>query len=71
MRILCAEKMRVNWLQLGEKNTKFFQTMMNVRQKRNEILKIKDNMGFWWLKGEGMEQVFMQDFKLRFTGHPG
>lgn len=67
--ILWAQKARVNWLELGDKNTKFFQTMTNIKRKRNEVLKIEDTACFWWLKREGMEQIFVQDFKLRFTGH--
>lgn len=38
-----------------------------IRKKRNEINKIRDDNGFWWSKGEGMEQVFVNEFKMRFT----
>lgn len=33
----------------------------------NEISKINDHQGNWWWKGEGMENTFVEDFKLRFT----
>lgn len=32
-----AKKAQTNWLQIGDKNTKFFQTFVNIRRKRNEI----------------------------------
>ena len=36
--LLWAQTARPNWLQLGDKNTKFFQTVTNIRRKRKEIL---------------------------------
>lgn len=33
--ILWAQNPRVNWLQLGDKSTKFFQMMTNIRRKKN------------------------------------
>lgn len=61
-----AQKARDNWLQLGDRNTKYFQTFANIRRKRNEISKVKDSNGPWWVKGEGLKEVFVQNFKLRF-----
>ncbi|XP_048430549.1 uncharacterized protein LOC125472766 [Pyrus x bretschneideri] len=37
------------------------------KKQRNEIRKIKDSYGFWWNEGEGLEQAFVQDFKLQFS----
>ena len=64
-----AQKARTSWLQLGDKNTRYFQTVANVRRKRNEISKIKDNQGNWWWRGEGKERVFIEDFKSRFSAY--
>lgn len=64
--IMWAQKARAKWLQLGVRNTKYFQTFANIRRKRNEISKGKDNNGHWWVKGEGLKEVFVQSFKLRF-----
>lgn len=62
-----AHKARVNWLQLGDKNTMYFQTMTNVRKKRNEVTKIKDHLGNWWLKGEGLEQLLCRISNFDFV----
>lgn len=50
-----AQKAKVNWLQLGNENTRFFHTMTTIRKKRNEIVRVNDN----WKIGEGLEQVFV------------
>lgn len=59
--------MRADWHKLGDKNTNYFQLNAMVRRKQNEINKVRDTNGIWWSKGEGLEQVFVQDFKLQFT----
>ncbi|KAM1365807.1 hypothetical protein ACFX1X_044484 [Malus domestica] len=40
-----AQKAKVNWRQLGDKNTRFFHTMTTIRKKRNEIVRVKNNLG--------------------------
>lgn len=45
--IMWAQKARTNWLQIGDKNTKFFQIFVNIRRKRNEISRGKDANGKW------------------------
>lgn len=64
--IFWAQKARTNWLQLDDK-TKYFQTVANIRRKMNEINKIKNNQGIWWWKGDGLEKVFVHDFKNKFS----
>lgn len=34
--IYWAQKARVNWLHLGDKNTKYFQSVTNIKKTRNE-----------------------------------
>lgn len=65
--IMWAQKAKVKWLQLGDQNTKYFQKVATIRKKRNALEKIKDSNGYWWFKGEGLEQVFVQEFRLRFS----
>lgn len=64
--IMWAQKARANWLQLGDRNTKYLRTFANIRRKRNEISKVKDSNGLWWVKGKGLKEVSVQDFKLCF-----
>lgn len=42
--IMWAQRAKVNWLQLGDKNTHFFQIMASIRKKRNEISRLKIRM---------------------------
>lgn len=53
--IMWAQRAKTNWLQLGDKNTKFFQTVATIRKKMNEITKVKDENGFSWSIGQGFE----------------
>ena len=62
-----AKKVKANWVKHEDKNTRFFQLSAMIRSKHNEINKIRDGNGFWWFRGEGLEQVFVQEFKLQFT----
>lgn len=62
-----AQKAKVNWLKFRDQNTRYFQTKATVRKKGNEIFKIKKDHGLRWFTGGGLEQVFVQDFKRRFS----
>ncbi|XP_062026488.1 uncharacterized protein LOC133742823 [Rosa rugosa] len=64
--VFWAQRAKANWLCLGDKNTKFFQTQATLRKKRNYINKIKNNMGIWFDKHEDISHVFIQDFQMRF-----
>lgn len=46
--IYWAQKAKVNWLHLGDKNKKYFQSVTNIKKKRNEIFKRKGHQGNWW-----------------------
>lgn len=39
------QRSRLNWIKYGDKNTSFFHATVNQRRQRNQILKVKDNMG--------------------------
>lgn len=65
--IMWAQKAMVKWLQLGDKNTNYFQIVATICKMRNEIRKIKDGNSFLWNYGGGLEQIFVQEFKLRFS----
>ena len=60
------QKARVNWLNLGDNNTKFFhQTTRQMRQK-NKILRIKGDDNNWIEKEEGIIGKFEDFFKQLF-----
>lgn len=61
------QRARTNWLSLGDKNTSF-QTQALIRRKRKQILKIKDDNGFWFDNDEqNISYVFVSSFKKRFS----
>ncbi|TQE00654.1 hypothetical protein C1H46_013703 [Malus baccata] len=64
--IMWAQNAKVKWLLLGDKNTTYFQMAASLCGKRNEIKSVKDSNGFWWNYGEGLEQIFVREFKLGF-----
>ncbi|KAI5342020.1 hypothetical protein L3X38_009895 [Prunus dulcis] len=64
--VFYAQNTRANWLQLGDKNTKYFHSQALIRRKRNQFLRIKDLNGLW-VEGETLPDAFIQAFKTRFT----
>ncbi|CAL8163099.1 unnamed protein product [Prunus armeniaca] len=64
--VFYAQKDRANWLQLGDKNTKYFHTQALIRRKRNQIIRIRDPNGLW-VEGDVLHHTFIKAFKLRFT----
>ncbi|KAI5327494.1 hypothetical protein L3X38_026890 [Prunus dulcis] len=64
--VFYAQKARANWLELGDKNTKYFHTQALIRRKRNQILRVRDLNGLW-VEGDILPEAFVQAFKLRLT----
>ncbi|KAL6202510.1 hypothetical protein ACLB2K_026218 [Fragaria x ananassa] len=64
--IFWAQKARANWLNLGDRNTKFFQTQTNMRKKSNTIVKLKNEVGGWATSREEISDILIKDFKRRF-----
>ncbi|XP_062020763.1 uncharacterized protein LOC133737170 [Rosa rugosa] len=64
--IYWAQKAKANWLNLGDKNTRFFQTRANIRKRSNRITRIQDSTGNWIENDEGIIRTFVHDFKKRF-----
>lgn len=46
-KMLWHQQARTNWLGLGDKNTSYFQSQALIRKKRKQIIKIKNDNGFW------------------------
>ena len=61
------QRAKVNWLKLGDRNTKFFHASANQRCKRNRIFSITDEMGIVWESRTEILEAFIDDFDALFT----
>ena len=61
-RDIWALKSQVNWLVDGERNTAFFHVTTLVRRKGNRIDAIKNTVGEWVFKEEGIMNVIRNGF---------
>ena len=61
--VLWAQRARSNWLQLGDKNTKYFQTQALIRSKIKQIIKVKDDLGIWHDNHNDIASLFVSSFK--------
>lgn len=65
----------VHWIQrtkqdlllLGDRNTKFFQTMATIKKRHNTIRKIKDAQGIWFDDQPGITEAITKEFENRFN----
>lgn len=62
-----AQRAKTKWLQLGDKNNKFFQMQTTIKTKRNQILHIKDNIDNWTNDQDHIASVLISAFKKCFT----
>ena len=61
--VMWSQKARCNWVILGDKNTRYFQTMVKQRRARSRILHLKTNDGEVIEDQGGIEQLLLQHFK--------
>ncbi|XP_035546588.1 uncharacterized protein LOC118348634 [Juglans regia] len=61
------QRAKVNWYQLGDKNTKFFHSCANERRKNNRIQMILDEQNRKYTSQEGLEGVFKSFFERLFA----
>ena len=61
--LMWSQKARCNWVILGDKNTRYFQTMVKQRRARSRILHLKTNDGEVIEDQGGIEQLLLQHFK--------
>lgn len=61
-----AQKARSNWVVQGDRNTKYFQTVVNQRRARNRITLLKKEGGSITNNIEEIEDLLIQHFKDRF-----
>ncbi|KAL0008898.1 hypothetical protein SO802_010400 [Lithocarpus litseifolius] len=66
--LIWAQKARTNWFLHGDKNTKYFQTVVRKRRARSRILKIKDEQGILTDKTEDIENILLNFFRKSYDG---
>ena len=57
--LMWAQKARSNWLLHGDRNTKYFQTVVRQRRSKNRIIQIKNVEGQLTDNPEEIEQIFL------------
>lgn len=64
--IYWKQRAREEWLQWGDRNTKWFHMKANNRRKRNKIRGLMDDLGIWTEEDSGMETIDNQYFLKLF-----
>ena len=67
--LMWAQKARSNWLLYGDRNTKYFQTVVRQRRSKNRIIQIKNVNGQLTDNPEEIEQIFLDSFKQSYSGN--
>lgn len=61
------QRSKAKWLKDGDKNTKFFHSIVDHRRKKSRIHKIQDGNGNWLTKQEDMIAAGVNFFKNQFS----
>ena len=64
--IMWAQKARSTWVIQGDRNTKFFQTMVKQRRARTCIIQLKNFEGILTKNPEEIESILLNHFKHHF-----
>ncbi|XP_030933957.1 uncharacterized protein LOC115959633 [Quercus lobata] len=67
--LMWALKARTNWFLHGDRNTRYFQTVVRQRRSKNRIIQIKDEEGNLTDNAEETENIFLESFKRSFRGN--
>lgn len=59
-----CKKFQVTWLKEGEQNTKFFYTSTLIRERRNQITRLKIN-GDSWCEDQNLLKTAARDFYVQ------
>ncbi|GAV92473.1 hypothetical protein CFOL_v3_35852, partial [Cephalotus follicularis] len=66
--IYFKQKARINWLKLGDSNSKYFHKVVRVRQARNSIVKIQKSDGEWTQSQQEVGEESVQFFSDLLRG---
>lgn len=62
-----GQKARRNWILHGDRNTRYFQTVVIQRRSKNRITQVKDDHGYSTDNHEEIEQIFLYSFKRSYS----
>ena len=65
--IMWDQRLMMQWLGLGDRNTKYFHTRASDRRRRNTIKSIMDENGNWHDSIDGIVEVVVSYFKNLYT----
>lgn len=65
--IFWRQRSKQLWLQVGEKNTKYFHASCNKRKRNNHIQKLKNEDGEWVDLNSGLQELIKEYFQQLFT----
>ena len=61
-----AQKARTNWILYGDRNTKYFQTIVKQQRANNRILQLKDGDGIFTDNLDEIENILLSHFKSNY-----
>ncbi|XP_050280875.1 uncharacterized protein LOC126721848 [Quercus robur] len=65
--IMWQQRSKVQWIGLGDRNTKYFHTKASRRKKKNTITRLMDERGTWKESTLGVAEVAISYFKKLYT----
>ena len=65
--IMWQQRAKVQWLGLGDKNSKYFHFKASERKKKNTILRLMDEEGKWCNSKDGIAGIAMSYFEKLYT----
>ncbi|KAF7148704.1 hypothetical protein RHSIM_Rhsim03G0167500 [Rhododendron simsii] len=64
------QRSRIKWLQMGDKNSRFFHLSTIQRRQRNQIMRLKDRDGVWRKGNKEIAGLVKLHFKELYQGPP-
>ena len=64
-----AQKARTNWILYGDRNIKYFQTIVKQRKAKNRILQLKDGDGNFTNNLNEIENILLSHFKSNYEDY--
>ncbi|XP_058201480.1 uncharacterized protein LOC131316197 [Rhododendron vialii] len=64
------QRSRVKWLQMGDKNSRFFHLTTIQRRQRNQIVRLKDNDGVWHSENKEIAGIIKNHFQSLYDTPP-
>ncbi|KAG5533573.1 hypothetical protein RHGRI_027682 [Rhododendron griersonianum] len=64
------QRSRIKWLQMGDKNSRFFHLSTIQRRQRNQIMRLKDSSGVWKSEHKEIAEIIKLHFQDLYRGPP-